>query len=377
MKKILIAPNAFKGSLDANQVAQLIKQGLEKSRNLFEYLEAPIADGGDGTLDVLVTALSGQINSFRVEDPLGRLVSCPIGVVNGGDTAIIEMAHASGIKYLNENELSPMLASSVGTGQAITKAIDLGCQEIVLTLGGSATVDGGVGLLSALGVKFWDLKGESITKLNGVALETINDIDLSRLTELRDLKFTILCDVDNPLLGKQGAASVFGPQKGATPEMVEKLESGLSNLARLIFEKRKIDITRISGGGAAGGIAAMLMGTLKVEKVGGSEYVLDKIGFFDKLNQSDVLITAEGRIDEQTRFGKGPYEVAKYAKERGMKVIALAGQVDSELNTNHFEFFDVILPIGSGPMTLEKAINLSRQNLVRTCQQVGNLLDKI
>ncbi len=371
---ILLCPNAFKGSLTALEIAEAAAVGFKKSSIHFNCQVAPIADGGDGTMEVLVSHFDGVVKKLNVHDPLGRVIEADYGLIEYGKTAVVEFASASGIKHLTEEELNPMIATSYGTGQLIQDAVKKGASHVIITLGGSATVDGATGILSAIGFDFLDHYGNVLDATQESILGKIHKVVDRREKEFRRVRYTVLCDVENTLLGDKGAAAVFGPQKGASPRMVRQLEDQLSSLAQLMSVFTGINVNEVVGGGAAGGAAAFLCALLDAEMEKGSAYLLTKTGFYEKLASADLVLTAEGRIDEQTKYGKGPYEVARLAKERSIPVVALSGQVDASLETHSFDYFDAILPITSGPMTLEKALELSGDNIERTCTQIGNIL---
>jgi len=371
---ILIAPNAFKHSLDAVEAAEAIAEGLQASRLSCAYELFPIGDGGNGTCRLLIERLGGTKIEATVNDPLGRPVKAAIGLIEAGRTAVIEMADASGLHLLSMDELNPLKATSYGTGQLIRTALDRGVRRIILGMGGSATVDGGSGMLDALGVRFLDSDGNRIGDLpNG--LRRLSTIDRSALDDrLANVELTILCDVDNPLLGERGAATVFGPQKGATPTMVQELEHCLSVFAEVILRDTEIALADLPHGGVAGGASAGLHAVLGARLVNGIEYFLELTGFDRALERCDVVITAEGSIDRQTLQGKGPYGVARRAKIHGLPVIGLAGRVPSDVDVDLQEWFDVLLAIGHAPVPLHEALATTRDNLKRTAIQLGNLL---
>jgi glycerate kinase len=371
---ILIAPNAFKHSLDAEQVALAIQQGLEASRLKGTYSCFPIADGGDGTGALIVKKLQGAGLTTAVHDALGRPLQTAFGLIDNGQTAVIEMADASGIRLLKKEELNPLKASSFGTGEQIRLALDRKVKKIIIGMGGSATVDGGTGILSALGIRFLDADGNDLTGLP----ETLVDlaaIDTAALDKrVPGCEFVVLCDVDNTLLGDNGAAAVFGPQKGAHPAAVRKLDQALAKLAAVTQQTTGIDIAALKHGGTAGGAAAGLHAFLQATMVNGIDYFLDLTGFDKELAQSDLLITGEGSIDGQTLQGKGPFGVAHRAKLKGIPVVALAGKVPLAENPALSEYFDVLLAIGHQPAALDDALQATKDNLVRMSRQLGNLL---
>jgi glycerate kinase len=380
--RLLIAPNAFKNSLDAKRAAEAMYRGFEKSRLRCTCECFPIADGGDGTGDLLVEKLGGVRVEATVDDPLGRKVRAGFGLIGGligrkganAETAVIEMAAASGLRLLKPDELDPIRASTRGTGQLMKMALDKGVRKIMLAVGGSATVDGGIGILEALGVQFLDKEGRKLDASIG-QLVGLEKIDVSGLDpRLKDCHIVILCDVNNKLLGTEGAARVFGPQKGASPEIVSKLDAALTRLRDIAVVETKRDMAAVRYGGAAGGVAAGLFAMLGAELVNGAEYFLQVTGFEASLNKADLVVTGEGSIDEQTLLGKGPYAVAMSAKTRHLPVVAIAGKIPDEISLAMAACFDAIFPIGNGAFTLDEAIRRSEQDLVRTATAIGDLL---
>ncbi len=369
--KILIAPNAFKNSLDAWQVAQAIRQGLQQSQLKSSCLLQPIADGGDGMLEMMLHQTEGEKRYATVEDPLGRPVKAAYGLIRNGKTAIIEMAEASGLRLLTQAEYNPMLASTFGTGQLIREALAQGVEEIILGVGGSATVDGGAGMAMALGVKLLDNAGKSIEK-GGRGLQDLHAIDLSEAdSRLQNVRIVVACDVTHTF---PEAPQVFGPQKGATPEMVTALTKSFEVYSQLIQKQIGQDIANLPSGGAAGGISATLHVLFGAELVNGTEFLLSRTGFYKDLSQCDLLITAEGALDSQTQAGKGPFYVASQAKKLEKPVIMLAGSLPQDFKTEDYAVYEAVFPIGAKPESLDQAIAHTRQNLIRTVQQIGNLL---
>jgi len=330
--KIIIAPNAFKNSLAADDAATAILQGLEQSRLRFTAERFPVGDGGDGTGELLIRRLGATLIATPAHDPLGRPRNAFFGLA--GETAIIEMAGASGIRLLKRDELDPLKALSTGTGDLMRAALNNGARHIILCMGGSATVDGGVGILTTLGIRFSD-----------------SQIDTSNLDpRLAATRLSVLCDVNNPLLGPHGAAAVFGPQKGANPEAVRQLETRLQALAELIHKTTGKEIAALPKGGTAGGAAAGLYGLIDAELVNGIDYFLQLTEFDKVLEDAGLVITGEGSIDEQTLQGKAPYGVAVHAKRKGIPVIGLAGRLPQ--NTGQLdEYFDALF---TGPSTRPK-----------------------
>lgn len=371
---ILIAPNAFKNSLTAIEAASAIKAGLNKSKLACTTECFGIADGGDGTGELLIDKFNGVHIEVSVSDALGRPVLAHYGLIDDGQTAIIEMAAASGLRVLDSNELQPMIATSFGTGQLIEDALNKVVQKIIVTLGGSATVDGGTGILKALGVRFLNKQGIELNALPR-DLISLSSIDTSGLdARLAGKEIIVMCDVSNPILGSNGAARVFGPQKGATPADLILLERCLSRFAEVLKRQFEIEIDHIEMGGSAGGTAAGLSALLHAKLVNGIEYFLDLTSFNNALEKADLLVTGEGSIDHQTLQGKAPYGVAKRARAKGIPVIALAGKVPNESDDLLHTVFDVLLSITSEPTTLDNAIKNTSSNLERTAFEVGNLL---
>ncbi len=353
---ILIAPNAFKNSLTADDAATAILRGLQQSRLNFTAECFPVADGGDGTGDLLIKKLGATVIGAPAHDPLGRMRKASFGLI--GETAIIEMANASGLRLLKREELDPLHTLSTGTGDLIRAALDHKARHIILGMGGSATVDGGVGILTALGVRIFE---------NGI---DTTDLD----PRLADTRLTVLCDVNNPLLGPRGAAAVFGPQKGATPEAVQQLELRLQHLAALICKTTGKEIAALPSGGTAGGAAAGLYGVLRAELVNGIDYFLQLTGFDKALGNTNLVITGEGSIDKQTLQGKGPVGVAIRAKMRKLPVIGLAGRLPLEKDPQLDQYFDALLPITHQLLPLAEALTHTAANLTATARALGNLL---
>ncbi|MFP4090271.1 MAG: glycerate kinase [Cyclobacteriaceae bacterium] len=368
---ILIAPNAFKNSLDAVKAAEAICRGLEESPLACKCLLQPIADGGDGMLTVMLSQQGGEVRETKVDDPLGRKVKAKFGLISNGKTAVIEMAEASGIRLMSQDELNPMKASSFGTGQLMKAALDAGAEELVIGLGGSATVDLGLGMAQALGVKLLDEHGKDVGR-GGESLQKIRQIDMSQVDErLQNIRIIVTCDVTNTLLE---APSVFGPQKGADEEMVSHLEKQFSRLDGLVESQLGKSLKEMRHGGAAGGLGVALAGFFDAQLVEGTAYLLARTGFKDELKKADLLITAEGALDRQTLSGKGPHYVAEEARKNNLPVIMLAGSIPDDFKAKDYSMYDVVLPIGPRPQPLEQAMQYTADNLQRTARQIGAML---
>jgi glycerate kinase len=372
--RILIAPNAFKGSLTAGEAAQCIATGLKKSKLSCTLQLLPVADGGDGTSNLIRKELSAKSVITSVHDPLGKAITASYGLVNKTNAAIIELADASGLRLLNPAKLNPLQSNTRGTGELIKVALDQGAKKIIMGIGGSATVDGATGLLNELGVKFLDKRGRKIKEFPK-GLLALNRIDVSAIdSRLKDCEIIVLCDVTNKLLGKKGAAAVFGPQKGADKKAVALLEKCLYQLTKIAKKDVGVNMDSFEFGGSAGGVAAGMAAFPNAKLVSGISYFLDLIAFEKQLENTDLVITAEGKLDHQTLEGKAPFGIAQKALLHHVPVIILAGQVPQNPPKELRQYFDVILPIGHTPSSLEDAIKNTADDLERTAFELGNLL---
>jgi len=372
--RILVAPNALKESLSAMEAVEAISQGLLRALPKARIFKIPIADGGDGTLEAVVAGTRGKICRARVLDPLGRRIIADYGITGDGKTAIIEMSRASGLALVPPHKRNPMRTTSYGTGELIKSALKNRVQNVLLGIGGSATVDGGLGALQALGVDLLDRKGQPVGP-GGAGLLAVNHIDLKRLDpRLRQVRLLVACDVDNPLIGPKGSAAVFGPQKGATPEMVKKLDRALARLSELIRTLTGEDVAAIPGAGAAGGIAGSFKGLLGAQLRPGSDLVFDLLKVKSVLPKVDLVITGEGRIDFQTPFGKGPGMLAKLAKQRGIPVIGIAGAVQQPIDELFHQGFTAIFSITNRPMELEFAMKNAAPLMQSTAEQIARVI---
>jgi glycerate 2-kinase len=372
--RILVAPNALKESLSAMEAVEAISQGLLRALPKAQIFKIPIADGGDGTLEAVVAGTRGKICRARVLDPLGRRIVADYGITGDGKTAIIEMSRASGLALVPPHKRNPMRTTSYGTGELIKSALKNRVQNVLLGIGGSATVDGGLGALQALGVDLLDRKGKPVGP-GGAGLLAVNHIDLKRLDpRLRQVRLLVACDVDNPLIGPKGSAAVFGPQKGATPEMVKKLDRALARLSELIRTLTGEDVAAIPGAGAAGGIAGSFKGLLGAQLQPGSDLVFDLLRVKSVLPKVDLVITGEGRIDFQTPFGKGPGMLAKLAKQHGIPVIGIAGAVQQPIDELFHQGFTAIFSIANRPMELELAMKNAAPLMQSTAEQIARVI---
>ncbi len=372
--RILVAPNALKGSLGPIEAARAIAEGLAHALPQAEIDELPIADGGDATAEVLVRALGGCFADAVAEDPLGRPRNASFGLIEGANEAVVEVAQASGLAWLRPEEHQPLTASSYGSGQLVLAALDRGCRRIDIALGGSATVDGGAGLVEALGARLLDRDGAAVPR-GGGGLGRVERIDRAGLdARLKETEIVAVCDVDNALLGDHGAARAFGPQKGATPEAVERLEQGLAHWAAVIERDLGCDVRALRHGGAAGGMAAGIAGVLGGKLEAGADFVLQRLELGKQLAGKDLVVTAEGWLDRQTLQNKAPYALARAARALGVPVVVLAGGIPDDVDAAAFDLFDAIVPICSYPMPLEEAMRRARELLAASAGRVGRLL---
>lgn len=371
--KILIAPGAFKHSMTADAAARAIAAGLRRSGLGAEPVLMPIADGGNSTLDVFLIN-GGERHTINVQDPLHRPTTADFGLLPDGTTAVIEMALASGLELLSDDERDPFRATTFGTGQLMQAALDAGAQRVIIGLGGSATVDGGAGCLQALGVKLLDVEGDPVFP-GGGGLHDLAMIDTSGLDpRWAQTDVVIASDVDNPTLGEQGAAAVFGPQKGAKPEDVPVLEANLRHFFTLVREQVGVDVLSVPGGGAAGAFGAGLMAFVGGKMTPGIDLVLEHNRFDEQLADAALVITGEGAMDEQTVHGKGPIGVARRAREHGVPTIALVGGLNADDELLHDAGLQAVLPIVPAPMSLNEAIERGAELVERAALRLGYVL---
>ena len=373
--KIVVAPDSFKGSLSAVEVAKSIEVGIKKVFPRAKVIKVPLADGGEGTVEALVEGVPGsKVIKQEVTGPRGEKVKAFFGILGGGKRAVIEMAAASGLPLVKENKRNPLITTTYGTGELIKAALDYGSQEIIVGIGGSATCDGGAGAVQALGVKLLDREHHQIG-FGGGELRRIKEIDLSSLDRrIRKSKIIIASDVANPLCGRRGAAYVYAPQKGATKKMVEELESNLSYYADKILEKLGKKVKTLPGSGAAGGLGAGLIAFLDAKVEPGIELVIQVAKLEEKLKDADLVITAEGKIDAQTAFGKAPLGVAKLAKRHNLPVVAIGGSVSDDAHLLHRRGIDALFSIIRYPLDLSQAMERARELLIDEIEQVMRLV---
>ena len=354
--KIVVAPDSFKGSLSALQAAEAIEQGMRKVFPDAMIKKTPMADGGEGTVQSLVDATGGQLLVERVADPLGNEIEAEYGILGDRTTAVIEMAAASGLTLVPFDRRNPLVTTTYGTGQLIKAALNRGCRKLIIGIGGSATNDGGAGMAEALGAKLLTSDGKQISP-GGVGLGALNAINLAYLdSRLAATATVVACDVDNPLTGTNGAAYVYGPQKGATPEMIETLDANLAHFASVVQRDMGKVVGEIPGAGAAGGLGAGLIAFMNAELKSGVEIVIDAVQLEKQLEGASFVVTGEGEINFQTIFGKTPVGVAKLAKKYGIPVIAVSGSIADGAEGVHGAGIDAIIDIVPAPMPLESAV---------------------
>lgn len=355
--KIIISPDSFKGSLTAMEAAVAMKQGIHMVDETIETVLLPAADGGEGTMSSLVDATEGEIVTVTVQDPLGREIEANYGVLGGGKIGVIEIAEASGLISLKEEERNPLIASSYGTGELIRHALDNGLHNFIIGLGGSATNDGGSGILQALGMRFLDENGIELEPGGGSLgqLEVINQTNFDK--RIKNCNFLIACDVENPLIGPNGASYVFGPQKGASPDIVELLDNNLHNYANVVEKTTGISLHDKIGAGAAGGAGGAFQAFFPGEMKRGIDVVLEAISFEKELKDTDLILTGEGKTDVQTFSGKTPFGIAEVAKKESIPVILISGVVDKESRKQLASVFDEVHEVVDGTITSEQSIN--------------------
>ncbi|MGI6150274.1 MAG: glycerate kinase [Firmicutes bacterium] len=354
--RIVIAPDSFKGSLSAFEVARAIEKGVKRIVPDCETVLLPLSDGGEGLVESLVEATGGTYHEYQVKGPLGDPVWAKLGLLGDGTTAVIEMAQASGLTLVPPRRRNPLVTTTYGTGELIRHALDLGCTHLVIGIGGSATNDGGMGMAQALGARFLDAAGNELGS-GGAELARLAAIDISGLDpRLGRARIEVACDVDNPLTGPTGASHIYGPQKGATPEMVTQLDAALGNYARVIRKDLGKDVERVPGAGAAGGLGAGLMAILNGMLVSGIQLVLNVLNFTDVVEQAEVVFTGEGKFDAQSAYGKVPVGIARVCRGLGIPVIVLAGTVTLDSEALHEEGITASFSILNQPMSLKEAM---------------------
>lgn len=371
--KVLVAPDSFKGSLTSGQIIELVEAAGKRVLPDCQVLKMPIADGGEGTVDALVEILKGEKRQLAVKNPLLETVYAAYGIVNG-DTAVIEMAQASGLPLIEMERRNPLYTSTYGTGELIRGVLEAGFRKIIIGIGGSATNDGGIGAMEALGARFLDGQGRQVKGI-GESLGAIETIDLSNLMpELKAADIQVMCDVDNPLTGQRGATFVYGPQKGGTAEILERLEAGMLHYERLIRRDLGIDLSQIEGAGAAGGLGGALMAFLGAKLKSGIETILEVVDFAHILGDVDLVVTGEGRLDRQSAYGKVISGIGKACLKQGVPVVALVGSIGEGAEAIYDCGISGIVPIVNGPMTLAEAMEKAQQLTLEGAERLFRLI---
>ncbi len=374
-KKVVIAPDSFKESLTAMEVATAIEEGFRKIYPHWDYVKIPMADGGEGTLQSLVDATAGAFRTVYTKDPLGNKIEATFGLLNEGKQAIIEMATASGLELVESSKRDPMRATSWGLGDLIRGALDEEVEEIIIGIGGSATNDGGAGMIQALGSKLLNHKGEQIP-LGGAGLSELAVIDRSALDpRLKNVNLVVASDVNNPLTGPNGASYIYGPQKGATPDQVQELDKNLKHFAEVIQRDLKQEIAETPGAGAAGGVGGALLAFLDAEIKNGGEVIVEKVKLEEAIKEADLVLTGEGGINHQTIYGKTPIVVAQVAKKYDLPVIAIAGSLSEDYEEVYEQGIDAVFSIIPQVMDLETAFAKGFQNIVTTARNIARTLE--
>jgi len=372
--KIVIAPDSFKESLTALHVCEAVEKGIKTHFPNAEISKVPMADGGEGTVQSLVDATDGEVIQARVTGPLGKEVEAFYGILGDGKTAVIEMAAASGLHHVPVDKRNPLITTTRGTGELILKALDHKVKHIIIGIGGSATNDGGTGMAKALGAKLLDAKGAEI-KEGGGSLDQLASIDLTNLdSRLAEVKVEVACDVDNPLTGETGASAVFGPQKGATPDMVKQLDRNLAHYAAIVGKEMGIHIQSVPGAGAAGGLGGGLLAFLSAELKPGVDIVIEATQLESYIKDADLVITGEGRIDGQTIYGKTPIGVAKTAKKHSVPVVAIAGSIGVGSEAVYEHGISALFSVVPGAVTLPEALEKADENIERTAKNVASVI---
>ena len=373
--RAIVCPDSFKGSLSSVDAADAIERGVRRAvaPGQIDIVKIPLADGGEGTVEALVRATQGEIRPVRVRDPLLREIDSFFGLLGDGEAAVVEMAAASGLHLLSEDERNPLVTSTYGTGELLAAAAERGARKIIVGIGGSATNDGGAGAMVALGARFLDEDGVELPH-GGAALADLARIDMSSFKFPMDrVRVEVACDVDNLLTGPDGASAVYGPQKGATPEMVRLLDAALHNYAEVVAPTLNRDVSELPGGGAAGGLGAGLAAFLNAKLVSGIDIVLDTVDFDAAVSGADLIITGEGRIDEQTARGKTIGGILKRAAAHDVPVVAIAGSVAGDIRSLHDAGLAAVFALTDDPLSTEHAMRNAAKLLESVSEHIARL----
>ena len=368
--KIVIAPQAFKGSISAMNAAKAIEHGVKSVLPNCETILIPIADGGDGTLETLIDVMGGDIVTENATGPLGSKLKADWGALSNQKTAIVEMARTSGLALLNPNDLDPYKATTYGLGEMISKSMDKGYREFIVGIGGSATNDAGAGLAQALGVRLLNASGKEIGR-GGFNLKHLDSIDMSRLDpRIAESKFNVACDVDNPMCGPEGASAVYGPQKGASKEMISVLDNALQHFCHIVHRDLNKEIKHMPGAGAAGGLGGGMVTFLNASLKKGIDIVLETLDFDEKIEDADLVITGEGQMDFQTVFSKAPIGAAKVSKSKNIPVVSLSGSLGKDYELVHDHGIDAVFAIPSKPMTLQESSDNAHELISKASEEI-------
>ena len=372
--KIVIAPQAFKGSISALDAATAASKGIKRVFPLAEIVSVPVADGGDGTLETLIEGSGGNIHEIEVMGPLGERRPAEWGAMGDGVTAVIEMARTSGLALLAEEERNPLITTTYGLGEAMRQAMDAGYRRFIIGIGGSATNDAGAGMAQALGVRLLDSSGNDLD-FGGASLARLSRIEMAGLhSKVEECEFLVACDVNNPLTGPTGASAIYGPQKGATQEMIAELDAALSHFAEVVKRDIGAEIGDVPGSGAAGGLGGGLIAFVGGQLRAGVDIVLDTVGLDDYLTGCDLVITGEGSMDHSTIYNKAPVGVAGRAKKLGIPVVGISGSLGAGFQDVHEYGIDALTAITAGPMSLDEASERAAELITNTTEQVMRLI---
>ncbi|MCB2342142.1 glycerate kinase family protein [Clostridium estertheticum] len=372
---IVLAPDSFKESMTAKEVCTAMERGIKKANDKIACVHVPMADGGEGTMQSLVDATNGKVYSLEVVGPLGNMVEAQYGILGQGEVGILEMASASGIQLIPAEQRNPLLTTTYGTGQLINACLNHGVKKILIGIGGSATNDGGAGVVQALGGKLLDKQGNELG-FGGGELGKLSSINLKNFDpRLKEVVIEVACDVNNPLCGEKGASNIFGPQKGATKEMIGILDDNLKHYAGIIKNQLGKDVIDVPGAGAAGGLGAGLLAFLNGTLKKGIEMVIEYTGLEEKVKDADMVWTGEGSIDYQTQYGKTPFGVAAVASKHNKPVIALAGKVGEGIDILYESGIDSIFGIMQGVTSIEEALVNGSENVEKTAENIIRLMN--
>lgn len=371
--KIVIAPDSFKESMSASSVADAIERGIRKVSKDVEVIKVPLADGGEGTVEALVNSMDGKIITHTVTGPLGDKVKASYGII-GKNTAVIEIAAAAGLDLLPSEKRNPMKTTTYGIGELIVHALDRGVKHFLIGLGGSATNDGGIGMVQALGAQITDKNGVPV-RFGGEGLADVEQISVTKMDErIKECTFDIACDVNNPLIGPEGASFIYGPQKGAEPNMIPLLDQAMQKYSDVLKRDLHVDVSDIEGAGAAGGLGAAFIAFFDAKLQRGIELVMKVTNIETYIQEADLIITGEGKIDDQTIYGKTPVGVAKIAKKHGVPVIAITGANLVTSNEIYETGIDAIFSISYAPMSLEESMEKSEWLTEQVVENVMRLV---